>query len=70
MYNILDFADALWELADTDHYDMSIEKMHDKLLELGNVIAANQMYEPPKDTHASVDYDYRDEDEYDEDDDW
>lgn len=70
MYNILDFADALWELADTDYYDMSIEKMHDKLLELGNVIAANQMYEPPKDTHASNDYDYRDEDEYDEDDDW
>lgn len=70
MRNILDFADALWTLADTDHYDMSLESMHNKLLELGNVIAANQMYEPPKDTHASDDYDYRDDDEYDEDDDW
>ena len=70
MRNILDFADALWALADTDRYDMSIESMHNKLLELGNPIAANQMYEPPKDTHASDDYSYCDEDEYDEDDDW
>lgn len=70
MRNILDFADALWTLADTDSYDMSIESMHNKLLELGNPIAANLMYEPPKDTHASNDYSYRDEDEYDEDDDW
>lgn len=70
MRNILDFADALWTLADTDHYDMSIESMHNKLLELGNPTAANQMYEPPKDTHASDDYSYCDEDEYDEDDDW
>ena len=70
MRNILDFADALWTLADTDRYDMSIEKMHDKLLEIGNVTAANQMYEPPKDTHASDDYDYGDGDDYDEDDDW
>lgn len=70
MRNILDFADALWTLADTDHYDMSLESMHNKLLELGNPIAANQMYEPPKDTHASDNYDYRDDDEYDEDGDW
>lgn len=72
MRNILDFADALWTLADTDSYDMSIEAMHNKLLELGNPIAANLMYEPPKDTHVSYDYsyEYRDDDEYDEDDDW
>lgn len=72
MRNILDFADALWTLADTDSYDMSIEAMHNKLLELGNPIAANLMYEPPKDTHVSYDYSYegRDDDEYDEDDDW
>lgn len=72
MRNILDFADALWTLADTDHYDMSLESMHNKLLELGNPTAANQVYEPPKDTHVSYDYsyEYRDEDEYDEDDDW
>lgn len=70
MRNILDFADALWTLADTDSYDMSIESMHNKLLELGNPIAANLMYEPPKDTHASDDYNYREEDDYDEDDDW
>ena len=46
--------------------------MHNKLLELGNPIAANLMYEPPKDTHVSYDYsyEYRDDDEYDEDDDW
>lgn len=70
MRNILDFADALWTLADTDRYDMSIESMHNKLLELGNPIAANLMYEPPKDTHASNDYSYREDDDYDEDDDW
>lgn len=70
MRNILDFADALWTLADTDSYDMSIEAMHNKLLELGNPIAANLMYEPPKDTHASNDYSYREDDDYDEDDDW
>lgn len=70
MRNILDFADALWMLADKDFYDMSIESMHNKLLELGNPFAANLMYEPPKDTHASNDYSYREEDEYDEDDDW
>lgn len=70
MRNILSFADALWALADTDYYNMSLESMHNKLLELGNPTAANQMYEPPKDTHASDDYDYRDADECDEDDDW
>lgn len=70
MRNILDFADALWMLADKDFYDMSIESMHNKLLELGNPFAANLMYEPPKDTHAPNDYSYREEDEYDEDDDW
>lgn len=70
MRNILDFADALWTLADTDSYDMSLESMHDKLLELGNPIAANQMFEPPEDTQASDDYDYRDDDDYDEDNDW
>lgn len=70
MRNILDFADALWTLADTDRYDMSIEAMHNKLLKLGNPTAANLMYEPPKDTHASNDYSYREDDDYDEDDDW
>ena len=57
MYNILDFAEALWDLADTDHYDMSIESMHDKLIELGNPVAASQMYKPPIDTRISDDYD-------------
>lgn len=70
MRNILDFADALWTLADTDSYDMSIESMHNKLLELGNPTAANLMYEPPKDTHASNDYSYCEDDDCDEDDDW
>ena len=56
MYNILDFAEALWELADTDHYEMSLEAMSDKLMELGNPTAANEMFHPPIDTYADYDY--------------
>lgn len=70
MYNILDFADALWTLADTDHYDMNIEKMYSKLMELGNPIAASQMLEPPTDTLACDDYDYCDEEYDDDEEDW
>lgn len=70
MRNILSFADALWTLADTDYYNMSIEAMHDKLTQLGNPCAARMMLEPPRDTHACDNYGCRNEDEYDEDDDW
>lgn len=56
MYNILDFAEALWELADTDHYEMSLEAMSDKLMELGNPTAANEMFHPPMDTYADYNY--------------
>lgn len=61
MYNILDFADALWELADTDHYEMSIESMYSKLKELGNLTAANEMLCPPNDTCVDDDYGYDDD---------
>ena len=58
MYNILDFAEALWELADTDHYEMSLEAMSDKLMELGNPTAADEMFHPPMDTCEDDDYGY------------
>lgn len=67
MRNILSFADALWALADTDHYNMSLESLYSELVSLGNPLAARMMLEPPRDTLACDDYGYCDEDEYDDD---
>lgn len=63
MYNILDFAEALWQLADDDHYTLSLDAMHDKLMELGNPTAADEMLHPPRDTYAYDDYGH-DRDDY------
>lgn len=66
MRNILDFADSLWALADTDYYNMSIESMCNELTRLGNPYAARMLLEPPQDTQVYDDYGYRDEDDYDD----
>ena len=70
MYNILDFTDALWQVCDTETYDMSLEKMADKLHELGNDEVANYMFEPPEEEWVCDDYSYRWDEEEDDDDDY
>ncbi len=69
MYNILDFTDALWQLCDKSYYDIDLDQMHDKLLELGNPIAAELMYNPPEDEDVYDNYSERWEHE-DDSEDW
>lgn len=64
MYDILDFAEALWQLADDDHYTLSLDAMHDKLMELGNPTAADKMFHPPVDTYEYDDYGHNRDDNY------
>lgn len=64
MYNILDFTDALWQLCDKPYYDIDLDQMHDKLLELGNPVAAELMYNPPEDVDIYDDYEeFKEDDE-------